>query len=115
MLSSDSKIETIAQLVAELRRYATLKEEYWRLGLTEKVVRLATTIVVALILTLLAFFVLAFLSLVVAFVLQDFVGRIAAFAIVMGVYLVLFVLCLLFRRQWFEAPLVRFFTGLLRD
>ncbi|MCD8289249.1 MAG: phage holin family protein [Prevotella sp.] len=115
MLSSDNNIETIAQLVEELRRFFALKGEYYRLDFTEKVVRVVTAIVVTFVLVLLSFFILGLLSLTIAFVLEPLMGRIGAFAFVTGLYLLLFVLCLLFRKKWFERPLVRFFASLIMD
>ncbi len=115
MLSSDNNIETIARLVEELRRYLSLKGEYYRVDLTEKVVRVVTAIVVAFVLVLLSFFILGFLSLTLAFILEPLMGRIAAFAVVTGLYLLVFALCLLFRKKWFETPLVRFFASLLME
>ncbi len=115
MLSSDSNIETIAQLVEEVKRYASLKGEYWRLEFTEKLVRLVTTIIMTFVLTLLGFFILGFLSLTFAFLIEPLTGKIGAFAIVTGIYLALLVLCFVFRKKWFEAPLVRFFASILMD
>ncbi len=113
MLSSDSNIESIAQLVEEIKKYISLKGEYYKVTFAEKAVRIITTIVMTVLLVLIGLIIVGFLSLTVAFALEPKVGRVAAFAIIAGIYLLLFVLCILFRKPWIEAPLVRFFATLL--
>ncbi len=115
MLSSDNNIETIARLAEEIKRYLSLKGEYYRIDFTEKVVRVVATIVVTFVVMLLTFFILGFLSVTLAFALEPLTGKTGAFAIITGVYLLLFVLCILFRKKWIEAPLVRFFASLLME
>ncbi len=115
MLSNDGNIETIARLVEEIKRYLSLKGEYYRIDVTEKVVRIVATVIMTFIVMLLSFFILGFLSLTVAFIIEPLTGRTGAFAIIAGVYLLLFVLCLLFRRKWIETPLIRFFASLLME
>lgn len=113
MLSSDRNIETIAQLAEELKKYATLKAEYLRLTVTEKAVRLLTTIIMAFIGLILVLLILTYLSFAVAFALEPFVGRVVAFVIVATAYLLLLIVCILKRKRWIERPLVRFLASIL--
>ncbi len=112
MYSSDSKVETIAQLVEEVKKYLAMKGEYAKLDVAEKLVKVVTAIIMICLLTTLGLIILGFLSLTVASALEPVIGKTAAFAIIAGFYLVLFVLCILFRKKWIEAPLVRFFASL---
>ncbi len=113
MLSSDSNIETIGQLVEEIRKHISLRAEYFKLDCAEKAVKVVATIIMICLLTTLALFILGFLSITLAFALAPVLGKTAAFAIIAAFYLLLFILCIAFRRKWIETPLVRFFTSLL--
>ncbi len=112
MLSSDSNIETIGQLVEEIKKYVSLRAEYLKLDVAEKAVKVVATIIVICLLTTLALFILGFLSITLAFALSPVMGKTAAFALIAAIYLLLFVLCIAFRKKWIEAPLVRFFASL---
>ncbi len=113
MLSSDSNIETIAQLVEELKKYAVQKTEYMRLSTTEKTVRLLKSLIMAFIIFVLVLLILTYLSFAAAFALEPFVGTAAAFAIVAAVYFLLLIVCFIKRKRWIERPLVRFLASIL--
>ncbi len=113
MFSNDSNIETIAQLVEELKKFATLKGRYLRLDFAEKMVRLLTVLIMAFILTILLLLIMTCLSFCAVFALEPHVGVIKAFAIVGGAYFLLLILCFLFRKSWIQKPLVRFLANLL--
>ncbi len=113
MFSTDSNIETIAQLVEELKKFAALKGRYLRLDFVEKTVRLLTVMAMAFILTLLFLLILTSLSFCVAFALEPHIGIVNAFAAVGAAYLLMFILCIIFRKTWIEKPLVRFLANLL--
>lgn len=113
MFSNDQNIETIGQLVDVLKHYAGLQKEYLKLGTVEKTVRILTVIAMTAILGLLLVFVLVFLSFAAVSALAPCVGQAGACAIVAGIYLVVFLLFIAFRKQWIEKPLVRFLSELL--
>lgn len=113
MFSNDQNIETIGQLVDVLKHYAGLQKEYIRLGTVEKTVRILTAVAITAILGLLLVFVLIFLSFAAVSVLAPFTGQVGAYAIVAGVYFVVFLLFIAFRKRWIEKPLVRFLSELL--
>ena len=102
MFSCDKNIETIGQLVEVLRHYVSLQGESVKLNIVDKVVRLLTL-------------TLIYLSFAVAHALSPMVGMAWAFAIVSGCYFFVLLLCLLFRKQWIERPLVRFLASLLME
>ena len=115
MFSNDQNIETIGQLVDTLKHYLTLQKEYVQLSAVEKTVRVLTAIAITAVLGLLLVFILVFASFAAAFALGPLVGQVAAFAIIAGIYLVILLLFLIFRKQWIERPLVKFLASLLLE
>ena len=115
MFSNDRNIETIGQLVELFKHYIGLQKEYVKLDVIEIVVRLFTVAAMAVILSILLLLALIYLSFAAAHALEPHVGIAAAFSIIAGVYLLIFLLCIAFRQKWFERPLVRFLAGLLMN
>ena len=113
MLSSDKNIETIGQLIEQLKHYLGLRSEYMKLDVIDKVVRLLQTAALAIILFLILIAVLMFISFGVCMWLSKFTGMAGAFFIVAGLHLLLFAIVFLFRKHWIESPIVRFLANLL--
>jgi len=113
MFSNDQNIETIGQLVEVLKHYVGLQSEYVKLDIVDKVVRLLTVATMVAVLSLLLLLVLIYLSFAAAYALEPCVGNTAAFCIVAGVYILIFLLVCIFRHQWIERPLVKFLASLL--
>ena len=113
MFSTDKNIETIAQLIEVVRHYIGLQTKYMKLDVIDKIVRLLTALVMVAVLSLLLFLGLIYLSFAAVYTMQPLVGTAASFAVVAGVYLAVFVLCIVFRKRWIERPLVRFLASLL--
>lgn len=113
MFSNDQNIETIGKLVDTIKHYIRLQKEYVQLGAVEKTVRILTAIAITTIFCLLLVFVMVFLSFAVAYALAHIVGQVAAFSIIAGVYAIVLLLVLIFRKQWIERPLVHFLAKLL--
>lgn len=112
MFSNDRNIETIGQLVEVFKHYIELQKECLKLDVVEKVVRLITAITISAVIVVLMMLALIYLSFAAAFLLSICLGSVAAFSIVGCCYLLLLVLCILFRHQWIERPLVRFLANL---
>lgn len=113
MFSSDKNIETIGQLVEVLKHYIGLQTKYAKLDVIDKIVRLLTVTAMTIVLSLLLLLALIYVSFAVAFALQSHIGGGAAFCIVAAFYLIIFILCIVFRKQWLERPLVRFLANIL--
>lgn len=113
MFSTDKNIETIAQLVEVARHYIGLQTKYMKLDVIDKIVRLLTALVMVGLLSLLLLLGLIYLSFAVAYAIEPVIGAAPAFACVAGVYFVVLLLFVWFRKQWIERPLVRFLAGLL--
>ena len=115
MLSSDKNIETLAQLIGQLKDYAGLQTEYVKLDVIQKVVRLLTAAALAVVLFLIGIAVMLFVALGLASWLSGIMGWTPAFFVVAGVHLLLLLLVVTFRRAWIERPLVSFLANLLMD
>ena len=115
MFSNDNNIETIAQLVEQLKKYISLKSEYFRLSAVEKTVRIFTVLTMTFILMVLFLMVLITFSLALAFFLGKFIGYVGGFLVIGGVYLVIFLAFIAFRKEWIERPLVRFLASILME
>jgi len=113
MISSDKNVESIAQLVEQLKHYVGLQSEYVKLDVIEKVVKLVTAAALSFILMLLTLLILIYLSFAIAHALAHYMGFVAAFSIVAGIYLLLLILIIANRRRWIEKPLVKFLADLL--
>ncbi len=113
MISSDKNVETIAQLAEQLKHYVGLQSEYVKLDVIEKVVKLVTAAAMSFILMLLLVMTLIYLSFAAAYGMAAYIGYVAAFCIVAGIYLCLLILIIANRRRWIEKPLVRFLAELL--
>ncbi len=113
MLSSDENVETIGQLVEQLRHYIGLQGEYLKLDAVEKLVRLLTVAVMSLVVTALIGGLVIFLSFAIASALTPVVGQTWAYFIVAGAYLVLLLILVALHHRLIEKPLVRFLSSIL--
>lgn len=115
MMSSDTNIETIAQLVEVLKRYMHLQGEYVRLNIVDKVVRLLTAATISFVIVVLFMLALIYLSFAIVHTLEPAIGLAWAFAVVSAGYFGMLLLCVIFRKQWIERPLVKFLASLLME
>lgn len=115
MFSNDKNIDTIGKLIEVIKHYISLKGEYFKFDITEKVVRLFTAIILLAVLFLIVILILIYLSFAAAYALSNTVGLTSAFLIVAGVYTVVLFLLIIFRKQWIELPLLRFLASVLID
>ncbi len=115
MFSNDKNIETIGQLVEVIKHYVGLQNEYLRLDVIEKIVRLITVLLIATVVFLLLLIIFIYLSFAMAYAIGPHIGFGWAFLIVAGFYVIVFLLFLAFRKNWVEKPLVKFLAGLLME
>ena len=117
MFSNDNNINTIAQLIEAIKSNIGLQGEYLKLDITEKTVRILTAVLLLFIFALLLLKngakVVTYLSFAVAFALAEFIGMATAFCAVALAYLLVLIICIIFKKQIIEKPLVRFFASLL--
>ena len=113
MLSSDRNIETLSQLIEEIVHYAQLNGRSWKLSLVSKLSRLASALILSILLFMLASAVFVFLSFTFASTLALWVGTALGYAIIALFYLLLGVLIYLNRKTWVEAPVVNFIANVM--
>jgi len=115
MFSSDENIETIGQLVEVVRHYIGVQQEYVRLDVVEKVVKLLTVITLTGVIVMLTVLALIYLSFAAVFSLAGVMSMPAAFCVVAAFYIVALLLFAVFRKRWIERPLVRFLASVLLE
>jgi len=113
VFSTDKNIETIAGLVEELKKYVSLQADYAKYSIAGKIVRLLTVLISVVLLAVLALLTLTFFSFALACGLGPHIGYAASFAIVGGLYFLLFLLFITFRKSWIERPLVKLIASIL--
>ena len=113
MFSNDRNIETIGQLIESLKHYIGLQQQFLKLDVVDKIVQLITAITIGAIMAVLLMLACIYVSFAAAYALSPIVGNVLAFSIVGGGYLLLLLICFIFRHQWIEKPLVRFLANLL--
>lgn len=113
MLSNDKNIETIHDLILEVKEYLALQKDLLQLGVVEKVVRLLSALVLTVVLAFFLLLIIIFLSFAAAHGLALLVPTPLAFLVVAGVYVCLFCLVYAKRRTWIERPLVKTFADIL--
>ena len=112
MLSSDKNVETIAQLVEELKSYIGLQKEYLKIDIFDKCVRLLTALALFIIFFLIIIFAFMYCSFAVAYWLAGYVGNVAAFFIVAFFHVVILILFIAYSKTLIQRPLIRFLTNL---
>lgn len=116
MLSSDKNIETIAQLVEEIKRYVSIKSELIKLDSIDKIVRIVTALVLAFVILLIIGMIIIYLSFAVAYTLGDLMASLPlGFLSVSAAYLVFLLIIIAKRHSWIERPLVKFLASILLE
>ncbi|MBO5061116.1 MAG: phage holin family protein [Prevotella sp.] len=115
MFSNDRNIGIVGRLIEMFRHYIGLQNEYLRLDVIEKVVRLITGLLIFSAMFLFIVIILIYLSFAAAYAMGPHIGYPGAFCIVAAVYIIIVMLFFLFRKTWIEKPLIRFITGLLME
>lgn len=116
MFSSNRNIETISQLVVEIKRHVELRGKSLQVGFVSKFTRLLAALVLGALLFLFGGLALLFVSLMLVATLAAYLGSaIPAIGIVVLVYIFLGVLVYIQRRRWIEAPLANFLASLFLD
>lgn len=113
MFSNDRNIETIGQLVEVAKHYIGLQSKNIKLDVIDKVVRVLTVLTMTVVLALLFLLAIIYLSFAVAYALAPYTGAATAFACVAGIYFVVLLLFVAFRKQWIERPLVKLLANIL--
>jgi hypothetical protein len=113
MFSSNKNIESISQLIEEIKHYIGLQKDYVKLDVVEKTVVLLSALILWGLLLVLAAMVLFYFSFAAAYFLSDYIGFAGGFTIITAFCLLIFILVYAFRKKWIERPLTKFLANLL--
>lgn len=113
MLSSDKNVESLARLIETLKDYIGLQKEYLKFDVIDKLVRLITALSLTIIMFVLVFAVLFYLSFAMVYWISPVTGTACAFAIVAAMLLALLIIIFSLRKPLITRPLIRFITGIL--
>ena len=115
MISSDKNVESIGQLINELKDYYLLQKEFVQLDIIDKVVRITVALILAFVVFILTLLVLFYLSFATVHWIEPYVGTGWAFAIVSAFFLLVLIVLVLLRQPLIERPLVKFLSETLMN
>ena len=116
MFSSDRNIETISQLITEIKRYVELRAESFEIDIVRKLSQLVAALVLGAVLFMLACLAILFVSMMAAASLAPLLGSQAvAYAIVVAFYIILGLIIYYKRKSWIEFPLTAFLSHLFLE
>ncbi len=102
------------RLLNETKEYARLRYDMLRLELLEKTTKIVSTIIVAIISTVLGLTALVYFSFAIIFCIDDFLGGIEWGFCIFGCLFVLLVLIVgIFHKQLILNPLIKHLSGVL--
>ncbi len=116
MFSNDQNIEYIAQFVEEVKRWFDLRTKYTRLTVVDKIVRIITSLILIMAISVILVLFLFFISYAAA----NFLGKVfesvpLGFLFVGCVYLLMLIIVYNARHALIERPLVRFLMNILAE
>lgn len=109
MFSSDNNIETISQLVVELKKYVELQKRGLQIDFVDKLSKLMAAIVMGAVIFLIGVIALVFASMALSAAIAPHVGGTTyGNAIIFFIYVLVGLLVYAKRQTWIEAPIVNF-------
>lgn len=109
MFSSDNNIETISQLVIELKKYIELQKRSLQIDFVDKLSKLMAAIVMGAVIFLIGVIALVFASMALSDAIAPFVGGVTyGNTIIFCIYILIGLLVYTNRKAWIEAPIVNF-------
>lgn len=116
VLSSDKNIQLISDLLIEIKRYAEIQKEGFRIDLTLKLTKLLTALIVGMVFVLMTSVMVLMLSFALSHLIAPLVGSLAlAYALIGALYLLIAVVVYTKRKPWLEQPLADFLAGILLE
>lgn len=112
-MSDNSNSSTVKTLWERLRDLATLKYEYARLTLAEKLTMIFSMLILCLIGIFVSMISIFFLSVAISQWIAESIGAIWSSVIIAGFYLILLLLLVGFRKQLIINPVSKFISRLI--
>lgn len=103
------------QVFAELKEYVRLQRDYMEVSLVEKLTKLFSKIIFAFVAFFLVLGTFFYLMFALANALEPMFGIVISYCIVAAIFLVLFIIVLLFRRQLFVKPILKMMVETFYD
>ena len=113
MFSNDRNIEKVAKLVDLLKDYISLQKDSMKVSATEKLIKLLTVFILALVLGFVILLIVVFLSFAAAAWLETMMPREQAYLCVAAFYVLMFIVFYAKRTSWIQQPLVRIIANIL--
>lgn len=113
MFSNDRNIEKVAKLVDLLKDYISLQKDSMKVSATEKLIKLLTVFILALVLGFVILLIVVFLSFAAAAWLETMMPRETAYLSVAAFYVLMFIVFYAKRTSWIQQPLVRIIANIL--
>lgn len=106
----------LKEFLADIKRYVVLRKDLLRIETVEKLTILLATLVMVILAVILSTGALFYILFALAYVLEPWVGGlIPSFSIIAGIYLVLILAVILFRKKLIISPLVGFLSHLFLE
>lgn len=112
---ADGNNNGFQQLFLDVKSFVELKIDYLQVGLVEKLTRLISTVLVLVAVIIFVLVILFYLLFALAYALAPTLGFIASFAIIAGIFFILMMIVLLFRKKLIVNPLLKFMVNLFYD
>lgn len=113
MFSSNRNIDTICQLITELKNYIDLKTDGLQIDIVSKLSKLLSALTIGAIVFMISALALMFISMMIAAVITTALGSAAlAYAIIVTCYALLAWTIYSHRKNWIEAPITNFLAHL---
>lgn len=103
------------KLFTEVKDYVELRMDYLQVGMVEKLTKLISKMLVLFITIVLAMAVLFYLLFSLAYALAPTLGFISSFAVIAGIFLLLTVIVLAFRKSLIVNPILKLMVDLFYD
>lgn len=112
-MATQQSVENFQQLYDEIKKYIVLQAEYAKTEVVEKMTLLLSTLLIASLIIIFALGVLFYLCFALAYALEPLLGSLAlSFGLISGVYILLIIVLVVFRKRLIIHPLVKFLSGL---
>ena len=115
MATKSGYINSFTQLFTEVKDYMKLQDDYVKIDIVEKITKILSMLLFILVVLVLAMGLLFYLLFSLAYILGPEIGFVSSFAIIAGIYLILLVVIVAFRKSLIINPLLRIIVGMFYE
>jgi multisubunit Na+/H+ antiporter MnhB subunit len=103
------------KLFIDVKDFVDLKIDYLQVGLVEKLTRLVAKLLISITSVIIVMAILFYLLFALAYALAPTLGFIASYAIIAGIFFLILVIVLVFRKELIVNPLLKLMVDLFYD